>query len=300
MSEYHKPVMLAECIEYMNIRPEGVYIDVTYGAGGHSKEIIKYLNDEGHLYGFDQDSDVSDHIIKAENFTFVKSNFRHIRRFMKYYGVDGVDAILADLGVSSHQLDFPERGFSYRFDADLDMRMNEYTEADAKDILASYSAEELQDIFSKYGEVRNARTLSKAIIEERNATPIKTTFDLNRILENNLMGHKPKYFAQVYQALRMEVNQEVEVLSELLEGAYEVLKPGGRLVVMSYHSIEDRLVKNFMKTGNVDGEVIKDDFGNIHRPFKVINKKIITATAQEVQENSRAKSAKLRVAEKKK
>lgn len=291
--------MLSECIEALNIRPEGIYIDVTYGAGGHSKEIMKNVSGEGHLYGFDQDGDVDEHVMNNEHFTFVKSNFRHIARFMKYYGVEGVDGVLADLGVSSHQLDFPERGFSYRYDAELDMRMNEDGKVTARDVVAGYSQDELQDIFSRYGEVRNARSLAREIVKRRKVAVVNTTYDLNLILEDMMMGQKPKYFAQVYQALRMEVNEEVDVLREMLEGVYRVLRPGGRLVVMSYHSIEDRMVKNFLKTGSVEGEVQKDDFGNIYRPFKIKNKKIITATAEELARNSRAKSAKLRVAEKK-
>lgn len=300
MSEYHVPVMLDECIEHLDIQPGGTYVDVTFGAGGHSKEILKTMQGQGRLFGFDQDSDVEDKIFLGDHFTFIKSNFRYIERWMKYYEVNGVDSILADLGVSSHQLDFPERGFSYRFDAELDMRMNMESDFTAKDILATYDQDQLQSIFSRFGEVRNSRTLAKAIIASRSGSQIETTFDLNRILDNNMMGaSKPKYFAQVYQALRMEVNQEVKVLEEMLTGCHKVLKKGGRLVVMSYHSIEDRIVKNFLKTGNVEGNVIKDDFGNIERPFKLINKKIITASQEELARNSRAKPAKLRAAIKK-
>lgn len=298
MSDYHVPVMLSECIEAMDIRADGKYVDLTFGAGGHSKSILEKLDVKGHLYGFDQDDDAEKNALVDERFTFVKANFRYIKKFLRLHGVRQVDSILADLGVSSHQLDYPERGFSYRYDAALDMRMNVANPKTAATVLENYSQDELQDIFSKYGEVRNSRTLAKVIVAERHDAPFKTTFELNALLQRMRIGHEPKYFAQVYQALRMEVNEEVRVLAEMMQGAYDVLKPGGRMVVMSYHSIEDRLVKNFFKTGNVDGEVQKDDFGNIERPWKLINKKIITATAEELKRNSRAKSAKLRIAEK--
>lgn len=298
MSEYHVPVMLKECVDALAIRPEGVYVDLTFGAGGHSQSILKNVGGEGHLYGFDQDDDAEKNALESDNFTFVKANFRHIKRFLRLHGVRQVDGILADLGVSSHQLDFPERGFSYRFNADLDMRMNVNSGPTAADVVASYGQDELQEVLSKYGEVRNARTLAKEIVARRELSPIKTTFDFNEILKDLRIGPEAKYFAQAYQALRMEVNEEVKVLEEMLQGAYDVLRPGGRMVVMSYHSIEDRCVKNFFKTGNADGEVIKDDFGKIHRPWKLINKKVIVATPDEIKKNSRARSAKLRIAEK--
>lgn len=292
------PVMLDECLAGLNITAEGIYVDVTFGAGGHSQSILNKLDDKGHLYGFDQDEDAVANQIVDPKFTFIKANFRHIKKFLRVEGVRQVDGILADLGVSSWQLDFPERGFSYRFDADLDMRMNVAEELTAAVILKEYSIEDLQLLFSQFGEVRNSRTLAKEIVAERDKSQIKTTFQLNEILERLRFGHKAKYFAQVYQALRMEVNQEVQVLQEMLQGGLDVLKPGGRFVVMSYHSIEDRYVKNFFKTGNVDGELLQDDFGKIDRPFKLINKKLILAGEQELKRNSRAKSAKLRIAEK--
>lgn len=298
MTDYHVPVMLEECVESLKIRPDGVYIDVTFGAGGHSKEILRKLNDKGHLYGFDQDGDAEANVMGDERFTFVKSNFRHVYRYLKYYGIDKVDGVLADLGVSSHQLDYPERGFSYRYDAALDMRMNEDLSVTAADVLAEYDQDDLQRIFSKYGEVRNSRQLARKVVESRRGALLETTMDLNRLLQLVRIGDEHRYLAQVYQALRMEVNEEVLVLQEMLQGVERLLCPGGRLVVMSYHSIEDRIVKNFVKTGNVDGEVEKDDFGRISRPFKLINKKPITASVQELERNSRAKSAKLRVVEK--
>lgn len=298
MSDYHVPVMLNECIAGLNLKPDGSYVDVTFGAGGHSQSILKNIGVNGHLYAFDQDDDAVANAIEDPRFTFIKANFRYIKRFLRVEGVRKVDGILADLGVSSYQLDFPERGFSYRFDADLDMRMNHADELTAAIILKEYSVEDLQLLFSRFGEVRNARTLAKLIVQERSRMSIRTTFQLNEILERIRFGPKAKYYAQVYQALRMEVNQEVQVLEEMLQGGLEVLKPGGRFVVMSYHSIEDRIVKNFFKTGNADGELKKDDFGVIDRPFRLINKRVILATDEEVRRNSRAKSAKLRIAEK--
>lgn len=292
------PVMLDECIAGLNLKPSGKYVDVTFGAGGHSQSILKNLGDEGHLYGFDQDDDAVVNQLDDPRFTFIKANFRHIKRFLRVEGVRKVDGILADLGVSSWQLDFPERGFSYRFDADLDMRMNSAEEMTAAIILKEYSQDDLQLLFSKFGEVRNSRTLAKEIVSERGNSSIKTTFQLNEILERLKFGTRPKYFAQVYQALRMEVNQEVQVLEEMLQGGLEVLEPGGRFVIMSYHSIEDRYVKNFFKSGNVDGKLIQDDFGHIDRPFKLVNKKLMQASEEELKRNSRARSAKLRVAEK--
>lgn len=298
MSDYHVPVMLTECMAGLDLKPNGKYVDVTFGAGGHSQSILDNIGDEGHLYGFDQDDDAAANKLDDPRFTFIKANFRHIKKFLRVEGVNKVDGILADLGVSSWQLDFPERGFSYRFDADLDMRMNNADELTAAIILKEYSQDDLQLLFSKFGEVRNSKTLAKEIVSQRQLAPIKTTFQLNEILEPLRFGHKAKYYAQVYQALRMEVNHEVQVLEEMLQGGLDVLAPGGRFVVMSYHSIEDRLVKNFFKSGNVDGKLIQDDFGHIDRPFKLITKKIVLASDEELARNRRAKSAKLRIAEK--
>ena len=298
MSEYHVPVMLDECIAGLNLIPDGCYVDVTFGAGGHSQSILKNIGVNGHLFGFDQDDDAVANSIEDPRFTFIKANFRYIKRFLRVEGVNSVDGILADLGVSSFQLDFPERGFSYRFDADLDMRMNHADELTAAVILKEYNQEDLQMLFSKFGEVRNSRTLANVILQERSKSDIRTTFQLNEILDRLRFGPKAKYFAQVYQALRMEVNQEVQVLEEMLQGGLDLLKPGGRFVVMSYHSIEDRVVKNFFKTGNVDGVLNKNDYGVIDRPFKLINKRVILASEEEVKRNSRAKSAKLRIVEK--
>lgn len=290
--------MLDECIDALRIRPDGVYVDVTFGAGGHSKSILEKLSAKGRLIAFDQDGDAKQNLLDDPRFIFVKANFRYLKKYLRVEGFTKVDGILADLGVSSHQLDFPERGFSYRYDAQLDMRMNEADELTAEIILKEFEQDDLQLLFSKFGEVRNSKTLAKAIVEARSVSPITTTFELNDLLDNVRMGNRAKYFAQVYQALRMEVNQEVQVLEEMLAGGLDVLKPGGRFVVMSYHSIEDRLVKNFFKTGNVDGELDKDDFGKISRPFKLINKKVVTASASELKRNRRAKPAKLRIAEK--
>ena len=298
MSEYHVPVMLDECIAGLNLIPDGCYVDVTFGAGGHSQSILKNIGVNGHLFGFYQDDDAVANSIEDPRFTFIKANFRYIKRFLRVEGVNSVDGILADLGVSSFQLDFPERGFSYRFDADLDMRMNHADELTAAVILKEYNQEDLQMLFSKFGEVRNSRTLANVILQERSKSDIRTTFQLNEILDRLRFGPKAKYFAQVYQALRMEVNQEVQVLEEMLQGGLDLLKPGGRFVVMSYHSIEDRVVKNFFKTGNVDGVLNKNDYGVIDRPFKLINKRVILASEEEVKRNSRAKSAKLRIVEK--
>ncbi len=299
MSDYHVPVMLDECLSGLNLRSDGKYVDVTFGAGGHSHAILKKLDVNGHLYGFDQDEDAVANKIDDPRFTFIKANFKHIKKFLRVEGVRQVDGILADLGVSSYQLDFPERGFSYRFDADLDMRMNTADELSAAIILKEYSQDDLQLLFSMFGEVRNSRTLAKLIVSEREKSPIKTTFQLNSILERIRFGPMYKYYAQVYQALRMEVNHELDVLEKMLQGGFEVLKPGGRFVVMSYHSIEDRVVKNFFKTGNVEGKLVQDNFGHIDRPFVWINKRVILADEQELKKNSRAKSAKLRIVEKK-
>lgn len=298
MNEYHVSVLLKESIENLNILPRGKYVDLTFGAGGHSRSILHNLSAKGHLYAFDQDADAVVNALVDERFTLIEANFRYLRRFLRLEGVKEVDGILADLGVSSHQLDMPERGFSYRFDAPLDMRMNTQADFTAAVLLQSYSEEKLVDVLSSYGEVRNAKTLAKALVHAGKVAEIRTTFDLNRVLDQHVLGPRLKYFSQVYQALRMEVNDEIGALKDMLTEGYEVLKPGGRFVVITFHSIEDRVVKNFFKTGNFDGEMEKDEFGNISRPFVLINKKVIMAENKEQRENARSRSAKLRIAEK--
>lgn len=298
MDEYHIPVLLNTCLENLNIRPSGIYVDVTYGAGGHSRPILLQLSAEGHLYAFDQDEDAWDNRITDDRFTLIRANFRYYRKYLRLEGVSQVDGILADLGVSSHQLDIPERGFSYRFDAPLDMRMNHENPQTAANILNTYSEDALLRLLSEFGEVRNSKTLARALVTRRAMQEFRTTGDLNYVLDTQLIGPRAKYFSQVYQALRMEVNDEMGALKDMLKDGLALLKPGGRFVVMSYHSIEDRMVKNFFKTGNFEGDMIKDDFGNISRPFRLVNKKVIEADEAEVRRNPRARSAKLRVAEK--
>lgn len=298
MSEYHVSVLLDESIDNLKIRPEGIYVDATFGAGGHSKLILSKLNAKGQLYAFDQDQDALNNALHDERFLLIDANFRYMRRFLRLEGVMSVDGILADLGVSSYQLDMPERGFSYRFDAPLDMRMNAESDLTATKLLQTYSEMNLVNILSSYGEVRNAKTLAAALVQARKLSEIRTTFDLNRILDVYVMGHKLKYYSQVYQALRMEVNDEIGALQEMLMEGAKLLKPGGRFVVITFHSIEDRVVKNFFKAGNFTGEVEKDDFGNIYRPFVHVHKKVIMASSSEQKINTRSRSAKLRVVEK--
>lgn len=297
-SEYHVPVLLKESVDWLVTNSDGVYVDATFGGGSHSKAILRKLSECGRLYAFDQDVDVLANVPPDRRFVLCRANFRYIKKFMRMHDVSAVDGILADLGVSSHQLDIPERGFSYRYDSPLDMRMNKLDEVTAADILRDYDERELVRIFSDFGEVRNSKTLAKAIVDYRKSGDILTTGHLNYILQNNAVGPKPKYFAQVYQALRMEVNEEVQVIKELLQASIELLKPGGRLVVISYHSIEDRLVKNFMKAGNAEGEPRKDEYGNIYRPLKSLTKKPIEPGANEQKINTRSRSAKMRIAEK--
>ncbi|HPQ20924.1 MAG TPA: 16S rRNA (cytosine(1402)-N(4))-methyltransferase RsmH [Saprospiraceae bacterium] len=296
--EYHIPVLLSNVIEALKINPKDIYCDVTYGAGGHSKSIIENLGKEGWLFGFDQDIDARANCLANKNFTLIPVNYRYLQNYMDYYGVESVDGILADLGVSSYQLDQAKRGFSYRFDSDLDMRMDQSQSKSAIIILNEYSKDDLVRIFSGYGEVRNSKTLAEAIVTARKKSAIESSYRLNEILNSVIVGNQNKYFAQVYQALRIEVNDELESLKEMLQAGKELLKPGGRFVVMSYHSLEDRLVKNFFKTGNFEGKVVKDDFGHIDKPFKIINSKPIEADAEEQQRNPRSRSAKLRIAEK--
>lgn len=298
---YHIPVLLHESIDGMNLHPDSICVDVTFGGGGHSREILSRLGDKGHLYAFDQDEDAINNIEASSKFTFIRSNFRYLKNFIKYHNVDGVDAILADLGVSSHHFDAEDRGFSFRFeDSDLDMRMNRKGGKTAAQILNTYTEEKLADVFYLYGELKQSRRIASVIVKTRKEKPYKKTSDLLATL-NSFVGRgekEKKILAQAFQALRIEVNEEMEVLKEMLEQALDILKPGGRLSVITYHSLEDRIVKNFFKTGNFDGKVEKDFFGNFETPFKLINNKVITPSKDEEERNSRSRSAKLRVAEK--
>ncbi|WP_304068131.1 16S rRNA (cytosine(1402)-N(4))-methyltransferase RsmH [Pedobacter glucosidilyticus] len=294
---YHVPVMLRECIEGLAIEHEGVYVDVTFGGGGHSREIMKHLGDDGVLVAFDQDEDAKQNIIADDRFVFVDQNFRFLKNNLRAHDLIPVNGILADLGVSSHQFDVPERGFSIRFDGDLDMRMDQSSGLTAKEIVNTYEEEDLHKIFGIYGEIQNAKSLAKTIVTARLNHPIETIAQLKSVIQKLIpRGKENKYLAQVFQALRIEVNQEMEALKDFLEQTAEVLKPGGRLVVMSYHSLEDRLVKNFMAKGKFSGEVEKDFFGNEIKPFKVLTKKSVTASEEEIKLNNRARSARLRIA----
>ncbi len=296
---YHVPVMLHECMEGLAIKPDGVYVDVTFGGGGHSREILKHLGPNGRLIAFDQDPDALRNKIDDERFVLVHQNFRFLKNSLRLEGIRQVDGILADLGVSSHQFDDAERGFSIRFDADLDMRMDQVSDLDACKVLNTYSEEELHRIFGMYGEVQNAKSLAKTIVTARLTKSIDTVAELKEVIKKMVpRGKEHKYHAQVFQALRIEVNKELEALQEFLLHTISVLKPEGRLVVMSYHSLEDRLVKNFMLKGKFKGEVEKDFFGNEIKPFKIVTRKAITASDAELAENNRSRSAKLRVAEK--
>lgn len=299
MSAYHQPVMAAESLEGLHIRPGGIYVDATFGGGGHSRLILEQLGDNGRLIAFDQDEDAARNVPEDSRLTFVPHNFRFMKRFLKLHGVREVDGILADLGVSSHQLDEAERGFSYRFDSDLDMRMNRQQEKTAATVVNSYSQEELQRIFSEYGEVRNARTLAERLVEERQVRPLETVGNFLSVVDPLVRGKRARYLSQVFQALRIEVNDEMGALEDFLNQSLEFLDVGGRLVVIAYHSVEDRMVKNFLKTGNVRGKMEKDFYGNIYRPFRLITKKALQAPKTEVADNPRARSARLRVGEKK-
>ncbi len=297
MDNYHVPVMLRECMDALDIKPDGVYVDVTFGGGGHSKEILKHLGDKGRLLAFDQDEDAQRNIPNDDRLTFIDQNFRFLKNYCRLYGAIPVDGILADLGVSSHQFDQPERGFSIRFDAELDMRMDQGGELTAKEVVNSYSEEDLHRIFGMYGEIQNAKSLAKAIVTARLNRSISTIAELKDVIKKLIpKGKENKYLAQVFQALRIEVNQELEALQEFLLQAVDILKPGGRLVIMSYHSLEDRLVKNFIAKGKFKGEVEKDFFGNEIKPMESVTRKAIVATEEEVAANNRARSAKLRVA----
>lgn len=296
--EYHNPVLLKETVDGLDIKPDGIYVDVTFGGGGHSKEILRRLGPNGKLFAFDQDEDALANALPDERFVLINENFRHIKRFLRFYGARNVDGILGDLGVSSHQFDVAERGFSTRFDAELDMRMSQKNDLNAYKVVNEYDDANLRRVFYDYGELKNAPALSRTIIEARMHRPIKTTDELKEALAKYLPEKvRNKVLAQIYQAIRIEVNQEMDVLKEFLEQSLEVLKPGGRLSVISYHSLEDRLVKRFMKNGMFEGEPERDFFGNFSVPFKTIGKLIVPGN-EEIKLNNRARSAKLRIAEK--
>ncbi|MBB3123951.1 16S rRNA (cytosine1402-N4)-methyltransferase [Mesoflavibacter sabulilitoris] len=296
--EYHNPVLLKETVDGLAIKEDGIYVDVTFGGGGHSKEILSRLGEKGRLYAFDQDKDALKNKIDDSRFTLINENFRYIKRFLRFYGVKEVDGILGDFGVSSHQFDVAERGFSTRFEADLDMRMNQSNQLSAYHVVNEYSQEDLRDVLLQYGELRAAPAMARVIVETRMNGEIKTSEQLKFALKKFLSPkHENKISAQIYQAIRIEVNQEIEALKEFLMQTPEVLKPGGRLSLISYHSLEDRLVKRFMRNGLFEGEPERDVFGRFEVPFKKVGK-LIVPTAQEIKENNRARSAKLRIAEK--
>ncbi len=311
---YHVPVLLKDSVNGLNIRPGGIYVDVTFGGGGHSREILSRLTADAHLYSFDQDEDAEQNLFLKEgmtkddnlqdsnikNFTFVRSNFRYLKNWMRYYGVEHIDGLLADLGVSSHHFDDATRGFSFRYDAPLDMRMNKRAQQKASDVINEYGEKELADIFYLYGEMKNARQIASTIVRERSKKPILTTQDLLTVIDPLFRREREKKdMAKLFQALRIEVNHELEALHEMLKGATELLRPGGRLSVITYHSLEDRIVKNMMKTGNIEGKVQQDFFGRVESPYILINNKVILPDAEEQELNPRSRSAKLRIAEKK-
>ena len=294
---YHNPVMLKECINGLNIKPNGVYVDATFGGGGHSKAILDNLSD-GKLYSFDQDLDVNQNLFQDKRFKFIKSNFRYIKKFLKVEGIEKIDGLLADLGVSSHQIDSPKRGFSIRFNEKLDMRMNMEISTSAVNILNEYSKEKLSEIFRRYGEFSNSNLIADKIIEFRKSNVIVNTNDLIQSLKVlTPSSKKNKFLARVFQAIRIEVNDELSCLIDLLNSCNELLKTNARIVVISYHSLEDRIVKNFIKKGNVEGKLVKDFFGNVKRNFKQLNNKIICPKEEEISNNPRSRSAKLRIAE---
>lgn len=296
---YHTPALLMPCMEGLQIKPSGTYVDVTFGGGGHSREILNRLGEEGLLYSFDQDLDAIQNAFEDSRFTFVRSNFRFLSNFLKYYGVEKVDGILADLGVSFHHFDEADRGFSFRFDGALDMRMNQRAELTAADVLNTYPEQQLADIFYQYGELSSARRIASAVVKRRSAQSFSQISDLVEVAEPLLGKDKQKKdMARLFQAVRIEVNHEMEALKEMLTQSLDALAVGGRLVVLTYHSLEDRLVKNFMKAGRFDGKVEQDFYGNRLSPFKLVNNKVIVASDEEVAENPRSRSAKLRIAEK--
>ena len=297
---YHVPVLLDESISGLNLHPDGVYIDVTFGGGGHSREILRRLPQGSRLFSFDQDADAERNIVDDDRFTFVRSNFRYLKNWMRYYEIDHIDGLLADLGVSSHHFDDESRGFSFRFDAPLDMRMNKRADKTAADIVAEYDEEALADIFYLYGELKNSRRIASALVKARQQHAIATTQDFLHVVEPFFKREREKKdMARLFQALRIEVNHEMEALKEMLAAATQLLAPGGRLSVITYHSLEDRIVKNVMKTGNAEGKVIQDFYGRIETPYKLVNNKVIVPTDEEQQRNPRSRSAKLRIAEKK-
>ncbi len=297
---YHIPVLLKESVDGLNIQPAGIYVDVTFGGGGHSREILSRLTGEGHLYSFDQDADAEQNVVPNKSFTFVCSNFRYLKNWMRYYGVEGLDGLLADLGVSSHHFDDESRGFSFRYDSPLDMRMNKRAGKTAADIVNEYEEADLADIFYLYGELKNSRRIASAIIKARAQKPIATTKDFMAVVEPFFKREREKKdMAKLFQALRIEVNHEMDALKEMLHAATELLKPGGRLSVITYHSLEDRIVKNMMKAGNPEGKIAQDFFGRVDTPFKLINNKVIVPDEEEQERNPRSRSAKLRIAEKK-
>ncbi len=295
---YHVPVLLQESIDGLNIKSDGIYVDVTFGGGGHSREILSRLGKNGHLYSFDQDADAEKNIIADDRFTFVRSNFRYLRNWMRYYGVEAIDGLLADLGVSSHHFDDETRGFSFRFDAPLDMRMNKRAGKTAADIVNEYDEAKLADVFFLYGELKNSRRIANAIAIYRQQKRIETTGDLMAATEKMMRTEKEKKdLARLFQALRIEVNHEMDALRDMLNSASQLLKNGGRLSVITYHSLEDRIVKNVMKAGNAEGKIEKDFFGRVSSPFRLVNNKVITPQEDELQNNPRSRSAKLRIAE---
>lgn len=297
MTEYHNPVLLKETVDGLNIRPDGVYVDVTFGGGGHSREILSRLNENGKLFGFDQDKDALQNDLKDSRFVLINHNFKYMKRYLRFYGYEKVDGILADFGVSSHQFDVAERGFSTRFDSDLDMRMDRDSDLSASTVVNTYDEAHLRKIFSEYGELRNASAMARTIVESRHEEPIKTSGQLKDVLKRYLPPHREnKILAQVYQAIRIEVNQELEVLKEFLMQTLDMLEPGGRLSLISYHSLEDRLVKRFIRNGLFEGEPEKDIYGRSEVPFKPVGK-FSVPTVEEIRINNRARSAKLRIGE---
>lgn len=297
---YHVPVLMKDSVDGLNISSGGIYVDVTFGGGGHSREILSRLDADGHLYSFDQDADAEKNIINDGRLTFVRSNFRYLKNWMRYYGVDHIDGLLADLGVSSHHFDDESRGFSFRFDAPLDMRMNKRDGMTAADVVNTYDEERLADVFYLYGELKNSRKIASALVKARATRKIATTQDFIGAVESLFRREREKKdMAKLFQALRIEVNNEMTALKEMLKAATELLRPGGRLSVITYHSLEDRIVKNVMKTGNPEGKMKQDFYGRVETPFVLINNKVITPGEEELENNPRSRSAKLRIAEKK-